>query len=244
MIEIKHSGIENTKKSSLAYEQIYQDRGISHLDSFYLMLIRLLNPEPGKLLVDISCGEGRLACLAKLNWNIQVIGIDFVLYPLITSQHQSNEISWINADAEKLPIRSNSVDYVFNIGSIEHYLNPESGISEIARILKPEGKACILLPNLFGLLGNIKYVAKKGEVFDDNQPIQRYATLNTWKTLLTENNLIITKVIGFNEVQLPKTFQDFKYYFIRPQKFVRLLVSRLIPLNLSNHFIFLCKPKP
>ncbi|MEW6655197.1 MAG: hypothetical protein AB1394_17245, partial [Bacteroidota bacterium] len=91
--------------------------------------------------------------------------------------------------------------------------------------------------------GNIKYVAQKGEVFDDNQPIQRYATLNTWKSLLTENNLIITKVIGFNEVLLPKTFQDFKYYLLRPQKFVRLLISRLIPLNLSNHFIFLCKPK-
>lgn len=242
MIEIKHSGIENTKKSSIAYEQIYQERGISHLDSFYLMLIELLNPEPGKLLLDISCGEGRLACLAT-HWNIEAVGIDFVLYPLITSKRQNNEISWVNADAEKLPIRSNSIDYVFNIGSIEHYLNPERGIREIARILKPEGKACILLPNLFGLLGNVKYVARYGEVFDDNQPIQRYATLNTWKSLLTKNNLLITKVIGFNEVQFPKTFQDLKYYLFRPQKFVRLLISQLIPLTLSNHFIFICKLK-
>lgn len=242
MIEIKHPGIENTKQSSIAYERIYRERGISHLDSFYLMLIEFLNPEPGKLLSDISCGEGRLVCLAT-RWNVKSVGIDFVLYPLITLKRQNNEISLVNADAEKLPIRSNSVDYVFNIGSIEHYLNPESGIREIARILKPGGKACILLPNLFGLFGNVKYVAQYGEVFDDGQPIQRYATLNTWKSLLNKNNLLITKVIGYNEVQFPRTFQDLKYYLVRPQKFVRLLISQLIPLNLSNHFIFLCELK-
>lgn len=242
MIEIRHKGIDSTKKSSLAYDRIYQEQGILHPDSFYLMLIDLIKPQPNKIILDLSCGEGRLAYMAKQKYDDCVIGIDIAIIPLISAKKNEKSIYWINSDAENLPIESRSIDYVFNIGSVEHYLNPEMGIREIARVLKPEGKACILLPNLFGLLGNIKYNSKFGEAFDDGQPLQRYATINSWKDLLRNNNLTIINVIGFNEVQLPRTLTDLRSYISRPKKFLRLVLSRFIPINLSNHFIFICQP--
>lgn len=241
MIEIRHEGIDNTKNSSTAYDQIYKEKGILHLDSFYLMLLDLLKPQRDKVILDMSCGAGRLAYLARQKYSTHVIGVDIAFFPLVSAKQFENSIYWINGDGEKLPIKSSSIDYLFNIGSIEHYFNPAKGFGEIARVLKPEGKACILLPNLFGLLGNIKYVIKFGEVFDDGQPLQRYATINSWKNLITSNGLKIIEVIGFNEVQFPRTRTDLRKYIAKPQKFLRLFFSNLIPINLSNHFIFICK---
>ncbi len=242
MIEIRHEGIENTKNSSFAYNQLYKEQGIMHSDSFYLFLIDLLKPQENKVVLDMSCGAGRLAYLVKQKYNCHIIGIDIAPFPLFFAKSSENSIFWINSDGEKLPIKSRSIDYLFNIGSIEHYLNPEKGIQEIARVLKPSGKACILLPNLFGLLGNIKFVWKFGEAYDDGQPLQRYATLNSWRNLLLDNNLTIERIVGFNEVQLPRTARDLKNYLLKPQKFLRLILGKFIPLNLSNHFIFICQP--
>jgi len=242
MIEIRHEGIDNTKNSSIAYDQIYKEKGILHPDSFYLMLLDLLRPQHDKVILDMSCGVGRLAYLARQKYSPYVIGVDISFIPLLSANKFENSIYWINGDGEKLPIRSGSIDYLFNIGSIEHYFDPAKGIQEIARVLKPDGKACILLPNLFGLLGNIKYVSKFGEAFDDGQPLQRYATISSWKNLITKNGLKITRIVGFNEVQLPRTRSDLIKYIIKPQKFLRLLFSNFIPINLSNHFIFICEP--
>lgn len=241
MIEIRHDGIIDTKNSSLVYDQIYKGDGILHLDSFYLMLIDLLKPQGNKTVLDMSCGRGRLAYLVKQKCDARVIAIDFAIFPLFSAKLTKNSVFWVNGDGEELPLESRSIDYLFNIGSIEHYLNPNRGIQEIARVLKPEGKACILLPNLFGLLGNIKYVSKFGEAYDDGQPLQRYATINSWKNLLITNNLTILRIIGFNEVQFPRTAYDLKKYLSKPQKFLRLILSRFIPINLSNHFIFICQ---
>jgi SAM-dependent methyltransferase len=43
------------------------------------------------------------------------------------------------ADAKKLPFKDNSVDLIFSQTFLEHPLNPEDVLSEMARVLKPGG---------------------------------------------------------------------------------------------------------
>ena len=52
----------------------------------------------------------------------------------------------IHGDAEKLPLRSNSLDAVLCIALLEHVNNPEKVLSEIYRTLKPGKSAYVWVP--------------------------------------------------------------------------------------------------
>ncbi len=239
MLEIRHSNMDNTLALLKAYDEIYSSIGIQHLDSFYLWLISLLRPEVGKILVDVSCGQGRLVSLAQ-RMGIRTVGVDFSIEGLYIGHKHSPNSGWVAGDGECLPIADQSVDYVTHIGSLEHYMDPQKGASEIARILKPSGGACILLPNAFGLWGNIRHVWRTGEVFDDGQPLQRYATRRTWETLLIKGGLKIVDVMSYGEVVFPRTIQDAVLMIRRPRKILRYFLNLFIPLNLANHLVFIC----
>ena len=49
------------------------------------------------------------------------------------------------ADIENLPFPDGSFDLVYCIGVIHHVANPEKAVSEIFRVLKPDGKAIVLV---------------------------------------------------------------------------------------------------
>ena len=239
MLEIWHSDKESSATQK-AYNDIYSGQGLLQRDSFYLWLISLLKPKPGRLLLDISCGQGRLVTLARQQ-KLTTMGADFAIEGLRVGIQRAPQSGWLAGDGECLPLADRSVDYVYHIGSLEHYLHPALGASEINRVLKPDGCACILLPNAFGIWGNIKHVWQHGEIFDDGQPLQRYATHRTWTNLLQGAGLHIQRTIGYGEINYPRTWQDVRWMLLRPQKVIRGVISLITPLNLSNHFVFICK---
>lgn len=239
MLEIRHEKMDRLSATQEAYNLIYQNEGILQRDSFYLWILSLLEPNPGRLLLDISCGQGRLVTLAQAK-GLQAIGIDFALEGILVGKSESPQSDWFVGDGETLPLNDCSVDYATHIGSLEHYLNPEKGASEIYRILRPGGKAAVLLPNAFGLLGNIKHVMSTGDIFDDGQPLQRYATRSAWEKKLTGAGLMVSKTIDYAEVVFPRTRQDAIWFLSHPRKILRYFISFFIPFNLTNHFVFLC----
>lgn len=239
MIEIRHQSMSNTAATQAAYNQIYRGEGILLRDSFYLWLISLLKPRPGRLLLDISCGQGRLVKFAQ-EQGLKATGMDFAEEAVRRAVGQSPQSGWAVADGERLPLSEACVDYVTHIGSLEHYQKPETGMREIARVLKPSGIACIFLPNSFGLLGNIKYAWKTGEIFDDGQPLQRYNTRGGWHQMLTANGLKPFRTLKY-EREWPRTWHDLRWYLARPTKLARLFVAGLVPLNLANFLVYLCQ---
>ncbi len=231
--------MDNSAATRLAYDDIYKGKGILQLDSFYLWLINLLEPKQGRVLLDISCGQGRLVTLAQ-NQGLSAMGVDFSISGVKIGSLESPTAWWVAGDGEHLPYPDSSIDYVTHIGSLEHYMDPQAGADEIARILKPGGKAVVLLPNSFGLLGNVRHVARTGDIFDDGQPLQRYGTRRVWESILTKKGLKIQKVHGFSEIPTPRTLPDLLWLLKRPQKLLRKFFNLFIPLNLTNHFVFIC----
>jgi len=242
MIEIRHDKMDQRENIIEAYDEIYSSEGILHRDSFYTWLINLLDPIPGGNILDISCGQGRLVFLAH-QMGLNAYGIDFSLESLWAGYSDLREPVWSVGDGECLPVQDGYFDYVTHIGSLEHYLTPELGAREISRVLKPGGKACILVPNSFGLLGNIRHVWKTGDVFDDGQPLQRYGTNGFWKNMLTSNGLEVVKTQGWGEIEFPRYKQDTIHLLKNPQKIVRFFISFLIPTNLTNHLVYICTRK-
>lgn len=240
MIEIRHEHIHVPADEITAYDQIYDTQGIRHLDSLYLWILSLLNARPGQTLLDVSTGEGSLVYLA-LQRGLRAYGVDFSPIALKKGVTDYNLTSVWVCNAERLSIGDRSFDFVTNIGSVEHYFEPAIAIREMSRVLKPEGVACILLPNAFSLFGNVKHVWQVGDVFDDGQPIQRYNTRVGWHRLLSENGLEPFKTLKY-ERERPHTGRDCLWYLRRPAKLLKLLISPLVPLNLANSIVYLCHP--
>jgi SAM-dependent methyltransferase len=235
-IEIRHEPTEIAEQQ--AYNTIYAKQGIDQRDSFYLWFLdQVVRYGRGRLL-DVSCGEGSFIRFAR-RAGFATIGIDFSAVALQKAQRRVPSTVLALANAQQLPFADNSFDVVTNIGSLEHYFDPAQGVREMARVLRPSGVALVLLPNAFGLFGNITHVLRHGEVYDDGQPLQRYATRASWERLLQYNGLIPDRVIGY-EREAPRTLDDLRWLLRRPSKIARLLLSRFVPVNLGNMLIFVC----
>ncbi len=242
MLEIRHERMNDTAATQEAYNQIYSDTGILLRDSFYIWLINLLKPQPGGSLLDISCGQGRLVTFA-IQRGIKAFGMDFAQEAVFIGHTESPQAGWAVADGECLPLPDRCMDYVTHIGSLEHYQDPDAGMREIARVLKPSGKACVLLPNSYGLFGNIKHVLQTGDIFDDGQPLQRYNTPKGWHDMLVKNGLKPYRMLKY-EREWPQTRSDLFWYLTHPMKIARLFVSWFVPVNLTNFIVYLCQRIP
>jgi SAM-dependent methyltransferase len=55
----------------------------------------------------------------------------------------------VQGDGTALPIADASFDRLFCNGALEHFPDVALGVSEIARILKPRGRAVLIVPNFY-----------------------------------------------------------------------------------------------
>lgn len=132
--------------SKISSDQTYKPDVISpenFVDDIKLNYIRKYLPESG-IIVEIGAGSGRLLTRIGLeNKNISIIGIDFESYKMVRDniiKFNLNGTS-IQADAFKIPLKSNSVEAVISGGFLEHFNEEELEklLKEMKRILKPNG---------------------------------------------------------------------------------------------------------
>lgn len=238
LIELRSPSIESTADSSQAYDTLHNTGYLRQRDSFYKWLLHVLEVKPGRRLLDISCGQGALVQFAHQT-GLRASGLDLSPDATRLASQQTPAASLSVADATRLPYGDSTFDYVTNVGSLEHYFAPHDAIQEMARVLRLDGTALVLTPNTFGLLGNILHVWRTGDVFDDGQPLQRYGTNAQWRRLLTANGLQVEGTLKY-ERALPRTWDDLGWYALHPHRMARVVLSRVIPLNLSSFLVYLC----
>lgn len=234
MIEIRHSDDTRT-----VYDKIYKGHAINQMDSFFLWVQNLLALKPDDCLLDVSTGRGRMVKLA-LQRGIDAFGLDFSGTACqIAGRGAPGRI--VCADAQRLPFPEASFDAVTNLGSLEHLGDMAQGVQEMARVLRPDGRACITVPNTFGLFWNVQVAWRTGDVDDDGQPLQRYGTRKQWESLLHANGLRVIQVYGYeHEHAFPRTWRDVRRYWFRPIRISRMLFSPLLPVNIAGQFVFIC----
>jgi SAM-dependent methyltransferase len=238
LIEIWHTQIRRTDESQSAYDAIYGDEGIRMLDSFYLWILKLVNPRPNGRFLDVSCGQGTLVGLAR-QAGAQSYGLDFSAVAVRRAREGIQHHCFTVGDGAHLPYPDQCFDYVTCIGSLEHFDEPSTGMQEIRRVLRGDGAAYILLPNTFSLLGNVRYACRHGDAFDDGQPIQRYNTRLGWTRMLLQSGLRVQWVAKY-EITRPRTRADLSWYLRRPRHLAHLLIGLAVPLNLANCHVFVC----
>ena len=148
-------------------------------------------------------------------------------------------------NAQDLPYATESFDYVINNGSLEHYEDMARGVSEMARVLRSGGAACIIVPNSYGKRWNVQHVWRTGDIHDDGQPLQRYATRREWHRLLEAGGFKVQRTLGYEyERATPYTWPDALRYVRRPQRILSTIYFRLtIPVNAASNLVYiLTKP--
>jgi demethylmenaquinone methyltransferase / 2-methoxy-6-polyprenyl-1,4-benzoquinol methylase len=94
---------------------------------------------PGDRVLDACCGTGDLA-LAAAEAGGRVTGLDFSERMLERARRKSSSVEWLRGDLLALPFADGSFDAAtvgFGIRNVEDL---ESGLRELARVLRPEGR--------------------------------------------------------------------------------------------------------
>ena len=108
---------------------------------------------PGRVL-DLACGSALHApAMHRRGWD--VLALEPSPAMIGKAQARAKEagmrLELFKAIGEVVPFRNNSFDRVLCQSSLDHFANPEVGMREIARILKPGGVAVIGLVNYGGI---------------------------------------------------------------------------------------------
>ena len=139
------------------------------------------NFEPASIL-DLGCGTGWFTRkLANQYPNAAITGADLAPGMLQQAQARSPEtITWLNADAEQLPLADNSADLIFSNLMIQWSARPETVLAECQRILKPGGTLAISTL-LHGTLEELKQAWAEA---DPGQPhVNRFTHHTDWQQL-------------------------------------------------------------
>lgn len=210
-----------------SYDDIYETEPLRETEEHYRWVLEKLNPEKGTSLLDVASGGGYFLREAAKR-RIQTVGIDFSRAALKLASREVESSGLICGDAQALPFKNAVFDYVTSLGSLEHFLDPERGVQEMARVLKNKGRAAVLVPNSYFLM-TLLNVWRTGSIgTTTSQKVDRPATRNAWQCLFERNGLDVETVHKYN-YRSPRA--SWKYRLIRP----------LIPLNLSYCFLFLCR---
>lgn len=157
---------------------------ILEASSHHKKLATKLGIKNGMNVLDVACGTGAwLKAVSELGANIA--GIDLSEKAIQFCQKHLPEGDFYCQPATPLPFPDNQFDVVTCLGSLEHFPNQLSAVKEISRVLKPTGKAIILVPNSEFL--GLKLGLFKGT--DQTKAIEKPATLQEWEKLFSEGGI-------------------------------------------------------
>jgi demethylmenaquinone methyltransferase/2-methoxy-6-polyprenyl-1,4-benzoquinol methylase len=94
---------------------------------------------PGDRVLDVCCGTGDLA-ITDREAGGDVTGLDFSEQMLARARRKSDEIAWVRGDATALPFPDDAFDAVTVGFGIRNLDDLESGLRELARVLRPGGR--------------------------------------------------------------------------------------------------------
>ena len=199
-------------KEKEAVQQVFSKRKENYVSSTthskgtdLSLLTEWLRPKSNMTVLDIATGGGHTA--KQLSPFVERVFATDITKDMLenTAAHLTHykNIDYIIADAENLPFLNKTFDIVTCRIAAHHFPDSEAFISEVQRVLKPNGE--------FLLIDN---VASENEIYgiyinrlekERDYSHVRSLKISEWKKLLNENNLLIMneqerkKVLPFAE---------------------------------------------
>jgi SAM-dependent methyltransferase len=121
-----------------------------HRDRFLELL-----PQPGRLTLDVGCGEGRLARdLKERGHNVRALDASRALVEAARSADPSLDVA--RADAGALPLEDGASDLLVSFMVLMNVDDLGSVVSEAARVLESGGRFCIAITHPISTAGEFE----------------------------------------------------------------------------------------
>jgi SAM-dependent methyltransferase len=102
----------------------------------------------GKKVLEVGCGAGT-DFLQFVRAGAHAIGVDLTETAVLTTKRRLELYNvaapLVQGDAECLPFRDRTFDFIYSWGVLHHTPRTDQAVREIHRLLKPGGKACVML---------------------------------------------------------------------------------------------------
>jgi len=118
-----------------------------HRDQFFSML-----PAPGRLTLDLGCGEGRVSRDLRARGH-HVVALDASPTMVSLARAADPTIPVVHGDASALPFADASADLVVHFMSLHDIDDLERAVAEAARVLDPGGRLCLAIVHPFSSAG-------------------------------------------------------------------------------------------
>ena len=177
-----------------------------------LQMVKLLQPTS---ILDIATGTGDLAILFAETTATEIIGLDISQGMLdmgkkkISDKNLDSKIQMVLGDGEKIPYSDNYFDVITVAYGVRNFENLEKGLSEILRVLKPNGTFIILetaVPTKFpfkqGYYVYTNFIMPTiGKLFSKDKAAYKYLSTSAQNFPFGEALNNILRKIGFIDVQ-------------------------------------------
>jgi demethylmenaquinone methyltransferase/2-methoxy-6-polyprenyl-1,4-benzoquinol methylase len=177
-----------------------------------LQRVKLLHPTS---ILDIATGTGDLAILFAETTATEIIGLDISQGMLdmgkkkISDKNLDSKIQMVLGDGEKIPYTDNYFDVITVAYGVRNFENLEKGLSEILRVLKPNGTFIILetaVPTKFpfkqGYYVYTNFIMPTiGKLFSKDKAAYKYLSTSAQNFPFGEALNNILRKIGFIDVQ-------------------------------------------
>ena len=130
------------------FDENYKRWGFTYLRPLqaYEIFGGLLNPGKGHTHLDVACGLGLLLKVMSRR-GATCSGIDLSEEAVKKAKEFCPEADIQEANAEVLPFPDKTFNSISCIGSLERMLDREKALTEQMRVLKDEGRLCIMVRN-------------------------------------------------------------------------------------------------
>ncbi|MFA5160157.1 MAG: methyltransferase domain-containing protein [Candidatus Omnitrophota bacterium] len=214
------------------YDRLYNEAPIRDEDRAYAWIAKQLHkiiPKAGSIL-DVACGGGYfLRELQRLyGASVRFNGVDLSNEALAIACKEFPAATYSLSVAEDMPFEPRSFDAITCLGSLEHFLNIAQALTEIKRVLRPNGIFLVMVPNIMWYQDILSVLFTKNRK-SRNQTHELFASHGEWKEMLESS--------GFNVVK------TLKYNGIAKSGWKQILKNILIPERFSYHFIYIAKPR-
>jgi ubiquinone/menaquinone biosynthesis C-methylase UbiE len=180
--------------------------------------------------LDIGAEAGRFSIIAT-NKNVTVIGIDIDSYSLRRLKQKNRDITVIQADARKIPLKPDSFDAVFMIEVLDYIPEVAEAFGECRRVLK--SKSSLVLS--FGNRSSLKSILRE---FHGKSYLHSYKKVMSY---LLQEEFTVTKKIGYNWLPFGRMsnsrwvlFTSFMEWLLRLRKIPSLSPWVMICAEKSN----------
>ena len=184
----------------------------------------LSNNIRGKVCLEIGSGSGAHSALMKSK-GAKMISVDITMERCLSTYKKLSLIDEedflvVNCNSEQLPIKDNSLDFVYSNGVLHHADNTNQCINEVRRVLKPNGKAVIMLYCRQSAEYYFNLIPKAfifGSIFKHKKEANWIGEITEGKTKYSDTKNPITRV--YNKSEIKDLFLEFKLLSLRKHYF-------------------------